>query len=116
MDKDDRSRVRLPGLTDTADATAQDAFQAVADQFNVDLATFVSSKLTDLLESGELPADKSGAGPTIMAVLAAMLNSAGRLCASFEPHINGEVVASIVADQFNAGRADQMMRDGATFQ
>lgn len=100
--------VKLPGLTDTTPYTSQDAFQKIADQFNVDLGEFVSEKLKELLERGELPADSSGAGPTIVAIVGAMLNCAGRLCASFEPIIDGDVLASIAKAQFNAGRADQM--------
>ena len=84
---------------------------------NVALAQFVSEKLQDLLSRGDLPEDGSGAGPTITAVVAAMINCAGRLCASFEPHINGDVFASIVEDQFNAGRDDHKIRhDGETVQ
>ena len=96
----------LPGLSDTTLESA-DAFQFVADQMNVELADFVSARLQKFLTEGNLPADASGAGPTIVAVIAAMMNCAGRLCASFEPHLNGDVIAEIAAAQFNEGRADQ---------
>lgn len=108
--------VKLPGLTDTEDQSAQDAFQAVADDFNVALAAFVSEKLNGLLEEGDLPKDASGAGPTVVAAVAAIINCAGRLCGSFEPHINGDVMASVVEDQFNAGRADHHIRHGGSVQ
>lgn len=97
--------MKLPGRAVAAEAT-NDEFQAVADAFNNDIRAFVAAKLEDLLKSGELPEDASGAGPTIVAVIAAMLHSAGYLTASFEPSLNGDVLASVVQDQFNAGRRD----------
>ena len=106
---------KLPGLTDTGPNLANDAFQDVADDFNKALASFISDRLKKMLEEGDLPEDGSGAGPTILAVVAAMLNCAGRLCASFEPHIDGDLLASIAGAQFNEGRADQKMA-GVTLQ
>lgn len=97
--------MKLPGLT-VAPSTRNDEFQAVADAFNEDLRAFVAGKLEALLKSGELPADGSGAAPTIVAVIAAMLHAAGYLTASFEPSLNGDILAAVVGDQFDAGRRD----------
>lgn len=107
--------MKLPGLT-VAHNTNNDAFQAVADRINQRIREVVSDELGDLLRNGELPEDASGAGPTVMAAIAAMIHSAGYLTGSFEPHLKGDVVAGIVQAQFNEGRRDFLLyhRAGGT--
>lgn len=97
--------MRLPGLG-VAPYTSNDDFQAFADTFNNDLRAFVTQRLEKMLTEGTLPEDASGAGPTIVAAIAAMLHVAGYLTGSFEPSLDGDALAEIVKDQFNAGRAD----------
>lgn len=98
-------KIKLPGAN-VGPNTSNDEFQAVADRVNQVIRDAVTDELSDLLENGELPEDASGAGPTIVACVAAMLHSAGYLTASFEPHLDGNVLASIVKAQFNEGRKD----------
>jgi hypothetical protein len=50
-------------------------------------------------------------GPLLVAVLAGMVSAAGRLCASWEPSLDGDALSRIIAEQFNSGRADQFARD-----
>ena len=100
--------MKLPGLT-VAHDTTHDAFQAVADRINARIREVVTEELGDLLRNGEMPEDASGAGPTIMAAIAAMIHSAGYLTGSFEPHLKGDVVAGIVQAQFNEGRKDFLL-------
>lgn len=109
------SKVKLPGLT-TALYTNDDAFQAIADRINQRVREVVSEELRDLLTTSQLPSDASGAGPTIVAAIAAIIHSAGYLTGSFEPHIKGDVVAGIVQAQFNDGRRDFLLyhRTGGT--
>lgn len=109
------SRVELPGAV-VGSQTADDAFQRVADRINKKVRDVVSDELTMLAKMGAEPEDGSGFGPTVVAAVAAMLNAAGYLTESFEPHVRGDVLSLIAQSQFDAGREDFRLHHRTTKQ
>jgi hypothetical protein len=107
--------IELPGAV-VAGQTGDDAFQAVADRINKRVRDVVADELTRLSRFGVEPEDGSGFGPTVVAAVAAMLNAAGYLTASFEPHVRGDVMSGVAQSQFDAGREDYRLHHRSTVQ
>ena len=87
------------------EAKATDPFQRVADGINEVVYAAVAMNLPSLLDA-ERGTHQKDVGELIVAMLAGVVSAAGRLCAAYEPTINGDMIASAFVDQFNAGRAD----------
>ncbi len=83
-----------------------DDFQRVGDEINNAVRAVVAEKLRSLLADGTLSERSDDSGQMIVAAMSGMISAAGYLCASFEPSLDGDVMAGVVRDQFNAGRED----------
>lgn len=101
---------KIPAL---ASVIPDDEFQRTADEINAAVRKAVSEKLNGMLIAGQLSENARDAGPMIVAAIAAVIHSAGYLCGSFEPSLDGDVLAGVVAAQFNEGRADFRLYNGS---